>query len=625
MEGLVNLETIYATRRFSVPDYQRSYSWESRQWRDLVDDLEVLRPGKQHFTGMVVLYQDADDVLIDQGGAEHKHAQVVDGQQRLTTLTLLLDAIRRGARSIGSDALAVGVESRFLWLIDPAGQQRPKLAFADGSDQFYRARVLDEQPGPRGPATPAEQRLLAATQFFRQYVADRLQQTGDKAAAWLLDLNNKVSHRLMFNPFFVTDLTEVGVIFEVMNDRGRPLSTMDLVKNYVLYLGQQSKQDDELLHGEVMHAWKRIFAGLMEADLGSGDEDQLLRAHWRMAYDYAPRNWKGSHSFKERFNLRAYSDGDVQLLADLRQYVHTLGDASVPYCDIYAPYRTQAFATFEPVIRLDVVRMSDCLQRAGVVALFLPVLLAARLRHPEDGSGYLRLVEACERYAFRVNRLQGARSDAGQSRLFQIGYDLFHGGLTLEEAARSVDDTSLHYCSEKDFFDAFALADGENDWYDWGGLRYFLYEYERYLTGNEDLAITWAELQAADRPKTIEHILPQTPTPAWEAAFDEDERLRLTHDIGNLCLTQNNSSYSNKAFESKKGHPGAHYRCYANGTLQMERDLAAYDNWTPGAVVDRRERIVAWARERWGHPAHELPAVDFEALAADDEIVEDLG
>jgi hypothetical protein len=305
----------------------------------------------------------------------------------------------------------------------------------------------------------------------------------------LLDLHNKVSHRLMFNPYFVTDLTEVGVIFEVMNDRGRPLSTMDLVKNYVLYLGQQSKQDDELLHGDVMHAWKRIFAGLMEANLGSGDEDQLLRAHWRMAYDYAPRNWKGSHSFKERFNLGAYVDRDAELLADLRQYVHTLGDASVPYCDIYAPHRAQAFATFDPAVRL-VVRMSHCLQRAGVVALFLPLLLAARLRHPEDGGGYLGLVQACERYAFRVNRLQGARADAGQSRLFQIGYALFNEDSTMADAARSVDDTSLHYCSEKDFAGGFALLDDSNDWYEWGGLRYFLYEYERYLTGNEDLAIT---------------------------------------------------------------------------------------------------------------------------------------
>ncbi|WP_372517874.1 GmrSD restriction endonuclease domain-containing protein [Solirubrobacter phytolaccae] len=71
----------------------------------------------------------------------------------------------------------------------------------------------------------------------------------------------------------------------------------------------------------------------------------------------------------------------------------------------------------------------------------------------------------------------------------------------------------------------------ENDWYSWGGLRYLFYEYERYRTGNEDLAVAWAELQAADRPKTIEHILPQTPTAIREDAFDDEERARLTHDL----------------------------------------------------------------------------------------------
>jgi hypothetical protein len=623
MEGLLNLETLYATRRFGIPDYQRSYSWERRQWADLIEDLDVLRPGKQHFTGMVVLHQNADDIVVDQGGAEHKHAQVVDGQQRLTTLVLLLDAIRRGARAIGSDALADGIENRFLWLVDQQGQRRPKLSFADGSDPYFRARVIDELPGPQGPGTPAERRIRDATEFFRGFVDTGAAENGD-GATWLLDLHNKVSHRLMFNPFFVTDLSEVGVIFEVMNDRGRPLSDMDLVKNYVLYLGQQSQLDEDMLHDEVMDSWKRIFSGLMQAELGSGgDEDQLLRAHWRMAYDHAPRNWQGSQSIKGRFNLRDYVDRDAELLGDLREYVRTLGDASVPYCDVFAPHRTEAFAPFGPDDRIKVTGMSHCLLRVGVVAVFLPVLMAARLRHPEDGAGYLELLRSCERYAFRVNRLQGSRADAGRSRLLQIAWSLFHGDLTMKDASGNIDETSLHYCSHKDFVDAFFLDVHENDWYSWGGLRYLLYEYERYRTGNEDLAVTWAELKAADRPKTIEHILPQTPTAAWEEAFSSEERARLTHDLGNLCLTQDNSSYSNKPFAEKKGYPGANYRCYSNGALQTERDVAAYDNWTPTELINRRERIVKWALERWGLPASHAPAPDVEELAADDEIVEE--
>lgn len=625
MEGLVSLETLYATRRFAIPDYQRSYSWGRRQWADLIEDLAVLRPGKQHFTGMVVLHQDADDIVVDQGGAEHKRAQVVDGQQRLTTLVLLLDAIRRGARAVGSDALADGIENRFLWLIDQQGQRRPKLSFADGTDPYFHARVLDEIPGPQeGAGTPAERRIRDATEFFRSYVDAGVAENGD-GAAWLLDLHNKVSHRLMFNPFFVTDLSEVGVIFEVMNDRGKPLSNMDLVKNYVLYLGQQSDLDEDMLHDDVMDSWKRIFSGLMQAGLGSGgDEDQLLRAHWHMAYDYAPRNWQGSQSIKGRFNLRSYVDQDAELLEDLRNYVRTLGDASVPYCDVFAPHRAQAFALFAAQDRIKVVGMSQGLLRTGVVAVFLPALIAARLRHPEDGAGYLELLRACERYAFRVNRLQGSRADAGRSRLLQIAWSLFHGDLTLQDAGKNIDETSLHYCSHKGFVDAFSLDERENDWYSWGGLRYLLYEYERYRTGNEDLAVTWAELQDADRPKTIEHILPQTPTAVWEEAFSAEERARLTHDLGNLCLTQDNSSYSNKPFAEKKGHSGANHRCYANGALQMERDLAAYDNWTPTELLSRRERIVEWALQRWGLPASEAPAPDVEEeLAADDEIVEE--
>ena len=507
-------------------------------------------------------------------------------------------------------------------MFDQGGQRRSKLRFSDGSDHFFWRRVLDEDPGPSGAATPAERRVLDGSNFFRAYVDGRKAALGDRFGEWLLEVHNKVAHRLMFSPYYVSDPKEVGVIFEVMNDRGRPLSDMDLVKNYVLYLGQQLTVPEDVLHDDVSHTWKLIFTGLMQAGLGTGgNEDQLLRSHWRMAYDPAPR-WKGTHSVKTQFRLRHYVGNHTVLLSDLREYVKTLGDASVAYCDVFAPWREGSFAPLTATQRVEVMRMSDCLLRTGVVAIFLPILLATRLRHADDGHGYLQLVQACERYAFRVNRLRGVRADAGQSRLFQIGHNLFRGAETPAGAAAQIQETSLHYCSETEFRDAFQLSD-EGDWYGWGGLRYFLYEYERGRTSNEDLAITWAELHAVDRQQTIEHILPQTPTSEWEVAFDESARQRYTHDLGNLCLTQDNSSYGNKPFASKKGYPGASFRCYANGKLQMERDLYAYTRWTPEELLRRREGLVQWAFDRWGLPGVD-GASDVDELAADDERVEEL-
>src|SRR5437588_8011954 len=96
------------------------------------------------------------------------------------------------------------------------------------------------------------------------------------------------------------------MIFEVMNARGRPLTDLDLVKNYILYLG--TKLDvSHALHDDVSVAWTQILTGLMAADLGAASqEDQLLWAHWMFAHNYRKKEWKGSKSVKSTFNLRRY-------------------------------------------------------------------------------------------------------------------------------------------------------------------------------------------------------------------------------------------------------------------------------------------------------------------------------
>ena len=174
------------------------------------------------------------------------------------------------------------------------------------------------------------------------------------------------------------------MIFEVMNNRGRDLSDLDLVKNYILYLGTKLAVPDEGLHGEVAHTWKQIFENLMNAGLdGTSHEDQLLRSHWLMAYDYVPKRWEGSRSIKGRFNLRSYEGRHEALLDDLKSYVRTLAQSSIAYCDAHRPTRAGSFGDFDQdgSPRLAVI-ISDCLVRMNVLAAFRPLLIAARLKYP---------------------------------------------------------------------------------------------------------------------------------------------------------------------------------------------------------------------------------------------------
>src|SRR4051794_19908462 len=119
MDGLLTVQTLFGGRRFDVPDYQRGYAWAERQWTDLLDDLDALPATKDHFTGTLVLKaREADGQLVDIEGQQYQAYDVVDGQQRLTTLVLLLDAIRREVSALGMQPLADGITKSYVYFID---------------------------------------------------------------------------------------------------------------------------------------------------------------------------------------------------------------------------------------------------------------------------------------------------------------------------------------------------------------------------------------------------------------------------------------------------------------------------------------------------------------------------
>ena len=135
--------------------------------------------------------------------------------------------------------------------------------------------------------------------------------------------------------------------------------------------------------------------------------------------------------------------------------------------------------------------------------------------------------------------------------------------------------------------------------------------------------MSWEEIRRRERSDTIEHILPQTPTSSyWRERFNARERRLLMDDLGNLCLTKDNASYSNKPFPEKKGVAGSGKPCYAESPLFMERELATLDNWDPMQLVARRQRLVNWALDRW---RVEFDDPDIVSVEPDDETEDDLG
>lgn len=299
----------------------------------------------------MVLHEDADDGKIshiDEEGRHYSTMAVVDGQQRLTTMVLLLDAIRRDMAQIASLArLAEGIRKSYIAVADQGGQAIYKLLLHHDSRDFFIRNVLSDSPGPDGPSIQSHQQLYDAWQFFAEYLSGQQNQRGPGYKDYLVSLRNKVVQHLKVTIYTVEEQEEVGVIFETLNNRGKPLSELEKVKNYLLYLASKLDVPRHQLAEEVNRAWTHIFKRLMKAHMASSeDEDRLLRSHWLMAYDSQQRNWKGSKSIKAQFNLKDYQSCHKELLQDLHEYTSFLQDASLAYCDAYKPTRTSAFAGF---------------------------------------------------------------------------------------------------------------------------------------------------------------------------------------------------------------------------------------------------------------------------------------
>jgi hypothetical protein len=622
LSNVLSVQQLFEGRIFRVPDYQRGYAWESQQRTEFLEDLEILGPGREHFTGLVVLHK-ADSSLqrLDAEGKSYGVYDVVDGQQRLATIVLLLDAIRRELSDLEDETartLADGIRRSYAAVTDVGGQHLYKVTLNSDCDHYFRTVALSDQPGPEGPQISSEQRLADARTEFSTYLARQRAANGVAYQDWLTQLYLKLANQLRVSLYEVESAGEVGVIFEVMNNRGKPLSELEKVKNYLLYAASTLSVPHEL-DKAVNEAWAEVFRQLMAAGLTSStDEDRLLRAHWLTAYDPQPRKWAGSKSVKSRFDLRQYQGDQERLLDELLRYTEGLRASCVCFCDAWAPERPDAFMSMpDASLRSGVKQWSAKLIRTNVVAPFLPLLIATRIRFATDTQKYLDLVRFCELFAFRVYRLLERRADAGQGDLFSSAFLLFYDQKPFDETMEDLHTTLLAY-SPNSWADEALRREGY-DWYDWAGLKYFLYEYEESLAAKKGALpkISWEEVRRRERADTIEHILPQTPTDEyWLERFDETQRKELTHDLGNLSLTKDNASYSNKAFPLKKGAQGSGKPCYAESPFFMERELATLDDWDPPRLVERRERLIEWALDRW---EVESDSGDVQALPADQE------
>jgi len=509
---LLALPNIFKNRFFTIPDYQRGYAWEKKQVEELLKDIDHLMNDKvafRHYTGTLVLSRSE---AISAG-----EFYVVDGQQRLTTLVTLMRMMCEHLPEADRPAFTSCYLRR-----GEKGSERSVLRLNADTRLFFERVVLGDGKTINEPAKlEAHERLLESRKLIGKWLSERM-----SSGVLISSIRNVIETKLGFLVYAPKEDAETGIMFEVINNRGKPLSELEKVKNYLIYCCV--KLSAKSLRSSIDEDWSAILRNLNDAKKTSTlDEGAFLRycvaVHFKLSKSDSQY---GYDELKKLMVIDSAMRDDKSIQATVKEigaFVIFLKAASLWYARLYG----QQQKGLDPNLVQIMSQLRAQKQHASIMPLFLALVIKPRERE-EDLIRLLRLLEILN---FRVYmaRNMTKRNDTGQANLYYYAAQYFHDELLadltdeekkLKERSIESQENALEYrlvqfvllhATDGRFKDSFVLEEGSPDnFYHWGGLSYFLMNYEVHLQPNktipvEKILLSRKEGKSADY-LSVEHL-----------------------------------------------------------------------------------------------------------------------
>ena len=305
MNSLLSLSELFNNVIFRIPDYQRGYAWNDQQLEDFWEDLNNLTDTRDHYMGMLSLKElkegsieklEGEKWIVEQ--KKYKAYHIVDGQQRLTTFIILLSCIldfseSKGINYLNSESLEQ-ISSRYI--VEYKLPEKILKAYKFGyeadnpSFDYLRFKILKEDASGYLHETFYTYNLEKAKAFFNKQLKNYYEKNGGN---WLETFFNKLVNNLKFNIHNINDDFDVFVAFETMNNRGKKLSNLEILKNRLIYLitiYDESVIDTETknqLRKEINEAWKEVYFQLGRNKNHLLNDDEYLKNHWTLFFKYS--------------------------------------------------------------------------------------------------------------------------------------------------------------------------------------------------------------------------------------------------------------------------------------------------------------------------------------------------
>lgn len=638
---LFTVSKIFNESVFRIPDYQRGYSWEEHHLKDFWTDLEQLVAGKSHYTGVLTVEAvpdttwdrwDDDKWIIK--SRRYSPYYVVDGQQRLTTISILLQCLLEKAGDSELNFTPVDLIRRKYIFEKRADSLARAYMFGYEKDnpsyEFLKTKIFGEVSDHHSTdeATIYTRNLRQAKEFFAAKI-DAL------SHGELEVLFTKVTQQLVFNVYEIAKEIDVFVAFETMNNRGKPLSALELLKNRLIYLASQIPEaedgDGKNLRRVINDAWKTVYHNIGRNEKRPLNDDEFLQTHLSVFYhrnlssdipsdedelqrylgrsrdtlDHAPMFLLNRLFTRKRLSGDAHDDLREIDAPFLYAYAGDLKSAA----EVYFYLSTPAAAKFSDAEKIALERIGR-IRGYGAVHMVLAAFLLE-----SDGKKRAKFLDAIERYIFCTTIRGGTRYAYGYAgRYLNLeAIKFIKGRISLEEL------TTYYTNTAEALFKEDGIADILLDWtkngggyYGWRSINYFLYEYEMSLQERSRTSrekIDWATFSKEDFQSdysSVEHIYPQKARSAYWSdrfgSFTSAQRRMLRNSLGNLLALSKpkNSSLSNRPFPEKvKG--ATEMIGYSFGSYS-ENEVAAYPDWNSEAILERGLKMLSFLEARWKLP-----------------------
>ena len=539
---------------YKIPDFQRDYSWNEEHWEDLWNDIiEISETDIPHYMGTIVLQTTTeDDVFI-----------IVDGQQRITTLSILVVAVIGFLKQLIHQQIQIEnnktrieiFRNQFLGKkIASSLFYSNKLSLNENNDNFYQSRILLlKEPINYRKLRDSEKLLYDAYQYFVKKLNQKF--NPDNGVEISNFLESVVAKKLIFIQITVDDDLNAYTVFETLNARGVELTTTDLLKNYLFSLAAKDSQELNILK----ERWKTIIdtVGLQKFPI-------FLHYYLNAQYSLIRKE----RLFKEIKKQITNGEKVFNLLEELEKKAYLFAALQSPHDEFWNDYSQKN----EIVKSLEELKLFN-------VSQHIPLLFSV---YENLRKYFSTILKMCVVISFRYNVI-GKLNPNNMEKLYNnVANGVFNAKLTTsKEIFHVLKDI---YINDEEFSNNFStkiISTKQNKKI----VKYILTKIENQLSETDN--------DFNDANFTIEHILPEKFDESWNEEFNSEAE-NFVYRLGNYTLLESkkNNQCANKTFAEKTN-------IYQDSQYQLTKNNLQYDEWNTTALNQYQKQLAKYAKTIW--------------------------